>query len=295
MRSGKPLILTGSLIKKVVDVVKAVDGLSFAALVGPLAKGGFSYQGLKLAIKIRDGTDKEAIMRSTAAELAFALDIPEDHVDLLDLEGSNPYLKEEVIRNGIILLDREDYKNKLMSELNAFYEGILEEEGALELPRLSELNTALLERKLDIMRSKSNFLERYVLRFDVDVIKRSPTLSRLLKDSLKSAIEAAGSICRYVVSAVGMGPATSYSEAVSICVREGVIKPEVGEALKKAMRLRNVIAQGLLMKDHVKIDYDMLYAEATALLRVLRSFEEQVIEFLRELSLQKATGRPRFR
>lgn len=288
----RPLILTGPLIKKITEVLRSQDDIVFAAVVGPLARGGFSYQGLKLAVKIREGADREAALRRAITELAFVLNIPETWVDLVDMEKAGPYLKEEVVRHGIVLLDKEDYKDRLVDELNVFYKRPLGE--AQSLPRLTKPDTALLERKLEVIRLKSNFLERYILKLDVDVVKRSPMLSRLLEDHLRSVIEAVAGICRYIVAAMGISSAASYSEAVAICVREGIIEPEVGEALKRAVRLRNRIAQGLLVRGGVKINYDMLYAEATSLLKVLRAFEDQIIGFLEELSLQKAASRPKF-
>jgi len=292
-------MLTGQLIEEAGRLLEGISDVEFAAIIGPLAENGISYDGLELALKRRDGTSKDPALEKLRSDLATSLGLPEEIIKLRDLDEIDLYLKEKTVRNGIILLDRKGYREMLAAEVGKQYLALRDPLG--ELARLARMDgrypfsISLVMKKLEDLEARADFLARYILRMDDEVVRSSPHLSRLFEENLKTLVEDMAAVCRHLILSMRRGSNMSYSEAISSCAEEGVIGLDVAEALKKGLRLRNMIAQASILRSLAKVDYDILCSGARELLAVARKFEEQVVSFIMEAVFQSSVSGARAR
>ncbi|RLI09805.1 hypothetical protein DRO33_06305 [Candidatus Bathyarchaeota archaeon] len=297
--SNRILMLTGQLIEEAGRLLEGISDVEFAAIIGPLAENGISYDGLELALKRRDGTSKDPALEKLRSDLATSLGLPEEIIKLRDLDEIDLYLKEKTVRNGIILLDRKGYREMLAAEVGKQYLALRDPLG--ELARLARMDgrypfsISLVMKKLEDLEARADFLARYILRMDDEVVRSSPHLSRLFEENLKTLVEDMAAVCRHLILSMRRGSNMSYSEAISSCAEEGVIGLDVAEALKKGLRLRNMIAQASILRSLAKVDYDILCSGARELLAVARKFEEQVVSFIMEAVFQSSVSGARAR
>ena len=297
--SRRVLMLTRQLVEETGRLLESMNDVEFAAIIGPLAENGISYDGLELALKLRDGASKDPILEKLRADLAAMLGLHKEAIKLSDLDEGDFYLKERTVRNGVILLDRKGYREVLAAEVSGQYFTLRDPLGLLA--RLAcvdvryPISISLVMKKLEDLEARADFLARYILRMDDEVVRRSPHLSRLFEENLKTLVEDMAAVCRHLILSMRRGSNMSYSEAISSCAEEGVIGLDVAEALKKGLRLRNMIAQASILRSLVKVDYDILCSGARELLAVARKFEEQVVSFIMEAVFQSSVSGARAR
>lgn len=278
---GTKVKLNEQLVEKTRQVVSGVEEVEFASIFGSLVGRGETYHDVDVALKVKSEGKYEAAC-AVIAKLAEALSIPEEHIDIVDLDRAELELKKEVLVQGIVLVDKINYRKKLVDEINLKYPeyGEIKERTIREWLRSqdpSSIDLHTVKRRLDFVRSELGFLNEHVLDHDLDEIGESPVLKRLLERSFQLIVEAILDICRHIVSVMGWGPALGYSDLVEQCSRHGVIDEELKGKLLDTVRTRNVI-----FHRYSEVDYGALYREAKELDSTAGSFERRVIDFTRE-------------
>ncbi len=274
--------LNRETLNRMRGVLKRVEGLEFASLFGSMATKREAYHDIDVAVKA-SGEDKYEVFCRVVEELSKTLNISEERIDIVDLDRADIELKMEVAMKGIVLLDRTGYRRRLIDELNARYSEYA------ELQRLnidewissedpSTINVNIVKRRLDFAKAETRFLRENVLNKSVAEIEGSPILQRLLERSFHLISEAMLDVCRHITSAMGWGPALSYSGYVETCFGHGVIDEELKEKLLRAIRLRN-----LIIHRYLELDYRKLYEEATKLEEVTKKFTKQVLSFIKKI------------
>ena len=266
--------LDSKLVDSLKEALSSVDGLEFAAIFGSVALRGESFHDIDIAVKVSH-PKKYDVLCKVVEIVSRVTGIGEEQVDVMDLDRADLEIKKEVVE-GITLIDKKGYKNKLVEEVNSLYPEYW------ELRRVSiyewlysddptSINLELLKRRLDSIKTEIEFMKEHILSKSLKEVVESPIYRRLLERSYQLVVEAMLNICRHIVSAMGWGPALSYSDYVKLCAEHNVLSEELGKRLINATRLRNVIVHRYL-----EIDYEKLYEESSKLIDIATEFEKQI-------------------
>jgi len=274
--------LDDDLLTRIKKALNDVEGLEFAALFGSLITIGGSHHDIDIAVKA-SGRDKYSSLCKVIEVLSRSLGIPEEQIDLVDLDRADLELKKEVMANGVIILDKIGYRERLVKELNTSYPEYGENRRIsidewLRLRDPSSINLEIVKRRLEFIRRETDFLEGNVLSKGVSEVKESPILQRLIERSFHLIIEAVLDICRHIVSVMGWGPALSYSDFITLCFKHKVMDEALKERLINYVRIRNII-----IHRYLDVDYEKLYEESVELEKIIKKFERQLLNFIKSL------------
>ncbi|MGC8983312.1 MAG: type VII toxin-antitoxin system HepT family RNase toxin, partial [Desulfurococcaceae archaeon] len=251
------LRLSNELVASLREALSGIDGLEFAALFGSIVSRGESPHDIDIAVKASHSKKYEVLCKVVEVVSRVA-GISEERVDVVDLDRADLEIKKEVAR-GIVLVDKGGYGSRLVEEVNALYPEYW------ELRRIgisewlysddpTQINLELVKRRLDFIKTEVEFMKEHVLSRSLEEVVESPIYRRLLERSYQLVVEAMLNICRHIASAMGWGPALSYSDYVRLCTEHGVLSQELGEKLVSATRLRN-----LIVHRYLEVDYEKLY------------------------------------
>jgi len=266
-----------SLVHKYPEVV-------FLAVAGSVAGRGFSAHDVDVAVKLSGTCRKYDVLISLLGDISRILRVPEDRIDLIDLDRADPEVKLSVLRGSIIVIDG-GYREELVREVEETY---LEHS---EYSRLSlnewlwsedptSINMAVVKRRLDFVRAEIGFLMEHVLQKPLDEIRGSPVLSRVLERSYQLIIEALIDVARQIVSSMGWKPCFTATEYIERLAEHGAIPRELAGEIVKRIRLRNII-----IHRYLDVDYGEMYSDASKLIAVAKEFEKHVVKFIRSHSM----------
>ena len=233
--------------------LRSVEGLSLAYLFGSLARGASSHD-VDIAVLI-EGPDKARGLSEVIRSVSRALGIPEEDVDVVDIEGASPLLLHEVLEKGLELFDERGLGKELRKRLTLDYPRMREELDVMTRMWVSEdpeVNRALLARRPDEVLRDVGLLKRYVregLAWVLSDIERTYAFER----ALHRAIEAMLDVCRHVVAVEGLGAVEFYSDYPLRLAEAGVMEEGLADKLAELARLRNVLVQG-----YAELDYPIL-------------------------------------
>ncbi|MCE4613578.1 MAG: DUF86 domain-containing protein [Desulfurococcales archaeon] len=251
----------------------------FLAVVRSVARRGFSAHDIDVAVKLSGGRKYDVLAR-LAAEISRELGVPDDRVDIIDLDRADPEIKAEVARSPIIVVDR-GYYGELVREV----ERVFREYGEYRELSLREwlgsrdptsIDALVVKRRLDFVRSEAGFLREHVLSKSAGEVKASPLLSRVLERSYQLIVEALVDVARHIVSSMGWGPCFTAQEYVEKLAERGVIHRELADEIARRVRIRNIIIQRYL-----DVDHEHLYRDAAKLIELAAEFERHVVDFIR--------------
>ncbi len=274
-------------IERLREVLGKYPQVVFLAIIGSLAKRGYTVHDVDIAVKVCDKERKYDILAELVAEIATVLGVPEELIDVVDLDRADLEIKAAILRNSIVIVDK-GYLSKLVEEIEKIYpehseyrdlsiaEWLLSSD-----PTTVDVN--IVKRRLDFVRSETSFLKEHVLNKSLEEVKSSPILSRVLERSYQLIVEALINVARHIVSAMGWGPCFTaseyiYSEYIYRLAQHSVIPKELADEIAKRIRLRNIIVHRYL-----EVDYDELYNDAHRLVEIAKSFEKHVVEFIKKM------------
>jgi len=256
--------------------------VAFLAITGSLARRGFSTHDLDVAVKVSERRGKYETLASLIADISEILGVPEDLIDVIDLDRADPEVKASVVRGSIVIIDRGYYRELVREVEEVFREYGEYRELSIREWLLSRnptsVDPAVVKRRLDFARSEARFLREHVLGRPLDEVRGSPVLSRLLERGYQLIVEALVDVARHLVSSMGWGPCFTARDYIVELAERGVIPRELAEELVKRIRLRNIIVHRYL-----DVDYEELYSDAPKLIAAAEEFERCVVRFLRGL------------
>lgn len=275
--------LSGGLLDQLRRTISGVEGLEFAALFGSLVAKGQSYHDVDIVVKA-SGEDKYSLFCKLIDSLSRTLGVGEEQIDLVDLDRANLAIKGEIVKSGIVLVDRSDYKRRLIGELDAKYIEYDEIQNLsirewLNARNPGKINLKIIKRRIDFIKNELQFLRGNVLNYDLESVKGSPILQRLMERSFHLIVETMLDVCRHIISIMGWGPALSYSDIVEICFKHGAIDDGLRAKILNGVRLRNII-----IHRYLEVDYEKLYEKSRELETVVGEFELQILRLIRKAS-----------
>jgi len=98
--------------------------VAFLAVTGSIARRGFSVHDVDVAVKLSRAPDRYGALASILTGVSRALGVPEECIDLIDLDRADVELKAGILRDSIVVIDR-GYYIELVKEL----EEVLREHG----------------------------------------------------------------------------------------------------------------------------------------------------------------------
>lgn len=271
------------VIEELKELVSNYPEIEFLALIGSLARKGYSAHDIDVAVKVTNGFNKYGILAELIAEMSKRLNVPEDRIDIIDLDRADPEIKAEVIKGSVIVVDK-GYYNDLVKEVEDIFKEYSEYRELsikewLESNDPTSINVSMLKRRLDFIRSEINFLKERVLNRSPEEVKDSPLLSRVLERSYQLIVEAIIDVSRHIVSSMGWGPCFTSSCYIEELAEHNIITKELADEIVKRVRLRNIIVHRYL-----DIDYDELYNDIKKLIEVAGEFEKHIVDFIRRRS-----------
>lgn len=252
------------VLEKASQVLSRLEEVELAVLFGSAAKGG-SPHDVDLAIAVKPGVDKLRVLSGVVLAFARALGMPEDRVDVVDLDRAGIDLKREVVRSGVVLVDRGNKWGELIKEAtleSPTYSELLDlslKEWLSSPNPPSSINPEVVKRRLEFARGEVDFLKQRVLPRGLEV-ERSPELRRLLERGFQLVVEAMLDVCRHVVSAKGWGPAYTHADCVERLRERGGLPERVSSKLLEFIGIRNVI-----IHRYLEVDYSQLRSKAEEL------------------------------
>ena len=269
------------VVAKVVQLLTSFPEVVFLALFGSLVTKSSSRHDVDLAVKI-EGSDKYATLARLVKEISEALGIGEESIDIVDLDRADTMLKVRVLQEGLVLVDKKNFKEKLREELSRVHQDYWEYAALslrewLKLEDPTHIDIMVVKRRIDFIKSEIEFLKEYVLSKNINDVKSSPILGRLLERGYQLTVEAIIDICRHIASVKGWKTAGVGKDYIMECVKHGVINASLAEQLTHHITLRNII-----IHRYLAIDYEKLYEEALKLIKHANDFERYLREFIRK-------------
>jgi len=254
------------------------DEVILAYLFGSVAEEGFSARDIDLALKL-ESKDNLGTIASLTGEIARTLKVPEDKVDIVDIDRAGLPLKHKVLTRGIKLVDKKDAESALVSDVvenypvyNTDYEYLCN----LWLKEDPQIDRKLLLKRLDeLLRNTTMMKEKYVGK-DVSWLLADLEKAYAFERVMHRAIEAMLDICRHIVSAKRLGLAEYYSDYPIRIAEANLMDNQMATSISKLAKLRNI-----LIHEYIELNYERLLHEAKKLVNELSPrFTEWLRNFL---------------
>lgn len=275
--------LASDEIKRIKELLLREHRVLLAYLFGSRARGSQRlHSDWDIAVLLSG--DDLALEAHLQSKIAKVLNVPEEKVDLVNLKNIPLSMKFKILREGIKLVDRGGFENKIINEVNTWYPEIqlLRELSIKEFLNGNGIDKQVVLSRLEAARGETKYLKDEILKRSIEEILSSGTLRRAMERSVQVLIEALLDVCRHLVSAMGLGPAETYVEFIEKLVEAQYFPYDFGERLKGFVRLRNIIVHRYL-----HIDYRVLYRKIRELVEeIVPCFEYLIREVLRKESRQ---------
>lgn len=258
------------LIKTVREVLEADENVLLAYLFGSCVEGYLTpLSDVDVALLLKD--EDLGKLSGLLSELAKALKITEDRIDVANLSKASTTLKRHILKKGLKLVDKGGYEDEAWREV------------AIALPEVKALQSLIYEVGLrsldcglnkDLLKSRGYEIVERVATLKEEILSKSREeilASRLYRSSMERcvhvAIEAMLDICRHIVSAKKLGLPETYRELVELASNAGFMPEGLAERIKELVGLRN-----LLIHRYMAIEFDKLYREAKELPSTAENF-----------------------
>lgn len=273
-----PKISRKESLERLLELLSKNDEVILAYLFGSIAEEGFSAHDIDLALKL-ESKDNLGTIATLTGEIARVLKVPEDRVDIVDIDEAVLPLKHRLLTQGIKLLDKKDAESALVSDVvenypvyNADYEYLCN----LWLKEAPQIDRKLLLKRLDeLLRNTTMMTEKNVGK-DVSWLLADLERAYAFERAMHRAIEAMLDICRHIVSAKRLGLAEYYSDYPLRIAEANLMDSPMAASISRLAKLRNI-----LIHEYTELNHERLLHEAERLANELSPrFTEWLRDFL---------------
>jgi len=244
------------------------DNVLLAYLFGSWAKSeAWSESDVDVAVLLKDNSWPS--VSRLMGEVAEGLQVDVEKVDLVDLSRADDVLKHSIVSDGYKIVDRGLYEQELLDEL---YTKLFDTTMFLDSyvkNSFNPLRKEIMARKLMALDEEVNVLKTYVLNRTAAQVAEDPVAKRVLRDSLRVAIDSAIDICKHAVASMKLGVVRDYKDFPLKLAEAGIMHREIAEGLADFAKLRNIIVHR-----YAELDYALLYGKA-------KEFVDSVVPALR--------------
>jgi len=248
-------------LESLLDLLSKNDEVILAYLFGSITEG-FSTHDIDIALKLESHDDLGSIATLTG-EIAKILKVPEDRVDIVDIDKAGLPLKYNVLTHGIKLIDKKDAESALISEVTENYPTYNTDHEYLcnlWLKEDPEIDKKLLLKRLDELLQSITMIRQRYLGKDVSWLLADLERAYAFERVMHRAIEAMLDICRHIVSAKRLGLAEYYSDYPLRIAEAKLMDSEMANSISKLAKLRNI-----LIHEYTELNYERLLDEARKL------------------------------
>lgn len=256
------------------------ENVLLAYLFGSQAKGeAIDESDIDVAILLKD--ESWEATSKLMGTIADALKVGIGRVDIVNLARAGPIVKSSVLTDGVKLVDKGTFEN-------ALYEDVINRLPDTRRLLASYLNEStnpirkeVLISKLMSLDEEVSVLKTHVLNRPADQVVRDPLLKRVLRDSMRVAIESMIDICKHMVASMKLGIAKEYRDYPSKLSERGLLPNDLSTKLMDYTKLRNVIVHR-----YAEIDFNLLHNKAIELVNIIApQFRKHITKLI-----QEATG-----
>jgi uncharacterized protein YutE (UPF0331/DUF86 family)/predicted nucleotidyltransferase len=252
-----------STLPRLREVFEEFKGVEVAILFGSMVRDGFSAHDIDLALKL----EREDLLEVgwIVFQIAKALHVNEDRVDVTLLNHANPILLSKILRDGIVIKAQPEAIEKLLQRAQQAPDASIEfKQWATLDPKLDK---AIIMSRVEEIKRNADFIRNEILCKRVEELNYKDTLA--LERAMHRIIEAMLDICRHMVSAYSLGFIESYGEYPEKLAKANKMPRDLAGKVAKLAGLRNI-----LVHRYMEIKSEALYKAAK------ETVEEIVSEFM---------------
>jgi predicted nucleotidyltransferase len=226
---------------KIIETVRGVllkdRSVRWASLFGSLAVGRETSHDVDIALllDIKDSRERVRRLALLTVEIAEALGLSEERVDVVDLEGASLALKKAAL-SGICLINSlqgAELRERLLREYPDFLLGI-KSAGNWDLD--PEPDMALIQSRIEELRKNADYLKEEVCLKPLKALLKSYKDVLALERASHRMIGAMLDVCRHVVSVHNLGLVESYGEIPREAPRCWPYTGRISTQVKRACR-----------------------------------------------------------
>ena len=267
----------GVMVERVEELRRRLlddDNVLLAYIFGSWLKAGtWGGRDVDVAVLLKDNS-WDSISR-LMGEVAEALKVGVDKVDLVDLSRADDVLKYSVVSDGYKVVDKGFYERELCERLYTKLFDVITFLDSYVKDSFNPLRREVLARKLMALDEEVGVLKTHILSRTMAQVAEDPVAKRVLRDSLSVAIESAMDVCKHVVASMKLGVVREYKDFPLKLAEAGLMRRELAEELADFAKLRNIIVHR-----YVELDYALLYGKAKEFVdSVSPALRRQVEEF----------------
>jgi uncharacterized protein YutE (UPF0331/DUF86 family)/predicted nucleotidyltransferase len=253
-------------LRELFDKFKSVE---LVLLFGSLARSGVSAHDVDLALKMAD----ESLLNAgyIVSQVARALNISEDAVDVVILDKINPILLSKILNEGIIVKLKPEALKEQIERAQLAPDALTEFKMWASID--PNLDKTIITSRAEEIRRNVVFIKSEILSKNVEGMGYKDILA--LERAMHRIIESMLDICRHLVSAHSLGFFESYGEYPRKLAEAGKMPRELTEDLTKLIGLRNI-----LVHRYLEIKRENLYKAAEEIAEEIAS---KFIEWLRTI------------
>jgi uncharacterized protein YutE (UPF0331/DUF86 family)/predicted nucleotidyltransferase len=227
------------------------EGVEAAILFGSIVENGFSLHDIDIALEV--GKEDLLEVGCIVAQIAKALHVNEEYIDVVLLNQANPILLLKILRNGIIIKVQPEAIGKLLQRVQQAPDALMEfKQWAMLDPKLDK---AIIISRVEEIRRNAGFIRNEILSKRVEDLNYKDALA--LERAMHRVVEAMLDICRHMVSVYSLGLAESYGEYPEKLAKARKMPKGLSEDVTKLTGLRNI-----LVHCYLEVRVDLLYKTA---------------------------------
>ncbi len=249
------------------------DNILLAYLFGSMSKSkGHPRSDIDIAVLLRDNS------WPSISRLIDSLGLGE-RLDIVDLSRADPLLKYKIVSTGIKLVDKGNYEKRLLLKLfERIHEALDVANSYLNGSLNPSMNREVIARKLMALDEEARILRDHILNKEIDEVIEDPLLIRVLRDSLRVAIESILDICKHLVATLALGIVREYKDFPLKLSEANLMNEKLANKLADFIRLRNIIVHR-----YTELNYIILYSKARELIKeTIPSFKTWLSKILKE-------------
>jgi len=264
------ILVKGFVLPRLAELFGELENIEIAVLFGSLARNGFTAHDVDIAVKFSDRASL-LDLGYVVSQVARALCISEEDVDIVDLDCSNPVLLFKVLSEGIMIKGSGEALKQLVERASLYPDAVIELREWGTLDPEPKPDKAILLSRIEEIRRNSSFLKERILRKKPDELDYGEILA--LERAVHRIIEAMLDVCRHLVAVYSLGLAESYGEYALKLAKAGKMPKELAETVSRLVGLRNI-----LVHRYLEVDVDKLYSAAREIAEA-----EEFIEWVQSL------------
>jgi uncharacterized protein YutE (UPF0331/DUF86 family)/predicted nucleotidyltransferase len=236
------------MLKRLLEGFEVVE---VAVVFGSIVRDGFSTHDIDMALKLKRSDLLEVGYIIT--QIAKALHVNEDHIDVTLLDQANPILLSRILRDGIVIKAQPEAVEELLWKAQQAPDALMElRQWAMLDPKLDK---AIIVLRVKEIRRNADFIRNEILSKRVEELNYKDTLA--LERAMHRIIEAMLDICRHLVSVYSLGFVESYGEYPESLANADKMPKDLARKVEKLAGLRNI-----LLHRYLEVRSEILYQTA---------------------------------